>query len=80
MREKSKYEHGECLNRRKNESDRDVIDFSLSSDWYAEQCEFFLLSIKHNKTKSMQPRISFGNQLKHENENVKTSSKSSLSE
>ena len=28
----------------------------------------------------MQPRISYGNQLKHENENVKTSSKSSLSE
>ena len=32
MREKSKYEHGERLNRRKNESDRDVIDLSPSSD------------------------------------------------
>ena len=44
-------EHGECLNCRKNESDGDVIDFSLSSDWYAEQCEIYLLNIKFTKEK-----------------------------
>ena len=36
---------------RENESDRDVVGF-LSSDWYAEQCEIYLLHIKRNKAKS----------------------------
>ena len=58
---------------RENESDRDVVGF-LSSDWYAEQCEIYLLNIKFTKEKSLQPRIFSGTQLKKrlwKRENVK---------